>query len=189
MATGLAQYWSNHLWSRIWLPDTPAILREASPTFDNYSIVRCMIIWFGFFGKVLAPLCLVCWSLCLANVWSNRRQAHQTKGGLKFTCQNSLKMQLEHASSSFYSPQERALVRFTTASAILDQVQSLETFEAFGTFKYTLHYGVVWYWFHWIFDSIWILFQSFLKKSYQSANIGMISIPSIPAQISVNLLL
>ena len=44
-------------------------------------------------------------------------------------------MQLEHASSSFYSPQERALVRNATASAILDQVQSLATFEAFGTFN------------------------------------------------------
>ena len=115
----------------------------AFPTFDIiklgivklYPILRCMIICFCFFGKGLAPLCLVCWSLCLANVWSNRRQAHQTKGGLKFTCQNSLKMQLEHASSSFYSPQERALVRNTTASAILDQVQSLATFEAFGTFN------------------------------------------------------
>ena len=85
-------------------------------------------------------------------------------------------MQLEHASSSFYSPQERALVRYTTASAILDQVQSLATFEAFGTFKLTLRYGVVWYWFHWIFDSIWTLFRSFLKHSYQSANIGMVSI-------------
>ena len=46
-------------------------------------------------------------------------------------------MQLEHASSSFYSPQERALVRNTTASAILDQVQSLATFEAFGTHFWT----------------------------------------------------
>ena len=69
-------------------------------------------------------------------------------------------MQLEHASSSFYSPQERALVRYTTtASAILDQVQSLATFEAFGTFKHTLRYGVVCYWFHWISDSIWTLFS------------------------------
>ena len=79
-------------------------------------------------------------------------------------------MQLEHASSSFYSPQERALVRYTTASAILDQVQSLATFEAFGTFKHTLRYGVVGYWFHWIFDSIWTLLRSFLKNAYQSAN-------------------
>ena len=163
MATGLAQWRSDHLWSRIWFPDTPAILRDAFSTFDNFPILRCMIILFGFSWKVLSPLCLVCWSLCLANVWSNRRQAHQTKGGLKFTCQNSLKMQLEHASSSFYSPQERALVRYTTASAILDQVQCLATFEAFGTFKLTLRYGVVWYWFYWIFDSIWTLFRSFFE--------------------------
>lgn len=86
-------------------------------------------------------------------------------------------MQLEHASSSFYSPEERALVRYTTASAILYQVQSLATFEAFDTFNHTLRYGVVGFWFH---------FRLYLDTfSYQSANIGMVS---IPAQISVKLL-
>ena len=65
-------------------------------------------------------------------------------------------MQLEHASSSFYSPQERALVRNTTASAILDQVQSLATFEAFGTFNilYVMELSVTGY----MSDSIWTLF-------------------------------
>ena len=52
----------------------------------------------------------------------------------------------------------------TTASAILDQVQNLATFEAFGTFKHTLRYGVVWYWFHWISASIWTLFSKVRTK-------------------------
>ena len=126
------------------------------------------------FWKGLAPLCLVCWSLCLANVWSNRRQAHQTKGGLKFTCQNSLKMQLEHASSSFYSPQERALVHailplplYSTKS----KAWQLLKLSALST-HFTLWSCLV---------QVYLDLRLYLDTltSYQSVDIDMVSLPSL----------